>query len=70
MHLLAPKELKVLKLFVDVIVLLMSFGLLTFFARKFTHCVVLTVGEIDSWFQMKTAADVCVLYDIEKKQKP
>ena len=70
MHLPAPKELKVLKLFVDVIVLLMSFGLLIFFARKFAHCVVLTVGEIDLWFQMKTAADVCVLYDIEKKQKP
>ena len=70
MHLLAPKELKILKLFVDVIVLLISFGLLIFLARKFTRCVVLMVDEIDVWFQMKTAADMCVPYDIEKKQKP
>lgn len=26
--------------------------------------------EFMLWFQMKTAADVCVLYDINKKQKP
>ena len=47
MHLLAPKELKILKLFVDVIVLLISFGLLIFLARKFIRFVVLMVGEID-----------------------
>ena len=70
MHLLVPKELKVVKLFVDETVLLKSFGLLIFFAQNFAHCVVMTVGEIDLWFQMKTAADVCALYDIEKKQKP
>ena len=51
MSLLVPKELKVLKLFVDKTVLLKLFGWLIFFAQNFAHCVVMTVGEIDLWFQ-------------------